>query len=82
MTLLTHAIDAGGCGAVQGVSALAAHTTAVLLAHGADPQLPDPDGQIPIDLARHYGHGHAQARAAFVPAHRDGLEKRGNEWLR
>jgi ankyrin repeat protein len=32
------------------------HTTAVLLALGADPQLPGPDGQTPMDLVIPYGH--------------------------
>ncbi|WP_328364840.1 ankyrin repeat domain-containing protein [Streptomyces sp. NBC_00445] len=56
MTLLTHAIDAEGDSALQSGSPLTVHTTAVLLAFGADPQLPDPDGQTPMDLAVHYGH--------------------------
>lgn len=56
MTLLTHAIDAEGDGALQSGSPLTVHTTAVLLAFGADPQLPGPDGQAPMDLAVHYGH--------------------------
>ncbi|MFE9813175.1 ankyrin repeat domain-containing protein [Streptomyces sp. NPDC005548] len=56
MTLLTHAIDAEGDGALQSRSPLTVHTTAVLLAFGADPKLPGPDGQTPMDLAVHYGH--------------------------
>lgn len=56
MTLLTHAIDVEGDGAVQSGGSLTVHTTAVLLAFGADPQLPGPDGQTPMDLAVHYGH--------------------------
>ncbi|MFI9605555.1 ankyrin repeat domain-containing protein [Streptomyces sp. NPDC052043] len=56
MTLLTHAIDAEGDGALQSGSPLTVHTTAVLLAFGADPELPGPDGQAPMDLAGHYGH--------------------------
>ncbi|MGH4035309.1 ankyrin repeat domain-containing protein [Actinomycetota bacterium Odt1-20B] len=59
MTLLTHAIDAEGDGALQSGNPLTVHTTAVLLAFGADPQLPDPDGQTPMDLALHYGHDQA-----------------------
>ncbi|MGW4789047.1 ankyrin repeat domain-containing protein [Streptomyces sp. NPDC004230] len=56
MTLLTHAIDMEGDGALQSGSPLTVHTTAVLLAFGADPQLPAPDGQTPMDLALHYCH--------------------------
>jgi ankyrin repeat protein len=56
MTLLMHAIDAEGDGALQGGGPLTVYTTAVLLAFGADPQLPGPDGQTPMDLAVHYGH--------------------------
>ncbi|WP_225080138.1 ankyrin repeat domain-containing protein [Streptomyces sp. CoT10] len=56
MTLLTHAIDAEGDGALQTGGPLTVHTTAVLLAFGADPQLPGPDGQAPMDLAVEYGH--------------------------
>ncbi|MFF7128080.1 ankyrin repeat domain-containing protein [Streptomyces sp. NPDC008240] len=56
MTLLTHAIDAEGDGALQSGRPLTVHTTAVLLAFGADPQLPGPDGQTPMDVAVHYGH--------------------------
>jgi ankyrin repeat protein len=56
MTLLTHAIDAEGDGALQSGCPLTVHTTAVLLAFGADPQLPGSDGRMPIDLAVHYGH--------------------------
>lgn len=32
------------------------HTTAVLLAFGADPELAYPDGHTPMDMADHYGH--------------------------
>ncbi|CAM3998239.1 ankyrin repeat domain-containing protein [Nocardiopsis gilva] len=38
MTLLTHAIDTEGDGAMQTREPLTVHTTAVLLAFGADPQ--------------------------------------------
>ncbi|MEV5643412.1 hypothetical protein AB0L67_25105 [Streptomyces flaveolus] len=37
-------------------------TTAVLLAFGADPQLPDPDGHMPMDLALQYDHDLAVKR--------------------
>ncbi|MFJ8364310.1 ankyrin repeat domain-containing protein [Streptomyces sp. NPDC093984] len=56
MTLLTHAIDVEGDGSPQSGQALTVHTTAVLLAFGADPQLADPDGRTPMDMANHYGH--------------------------
>jgi ankyrin repeat protein len=32
------------------------HTTAILLAFGADPELPDPDGRTPLGMAMSYGH--------------------------
>ncbi|MGC2997707.1 ankyrin repeat domain-containing protein [Streptomyces sp. G35A] len=56
MTLLTHAIDVEGDGSLQSGQPLTVHTTAVLLAFGADPQLADPDGHTPMDMAKHYGH--------------------------
>jgi len=56
LTLLTRAIDSEGDGALQSGSPLTVRTTAVLLAFGADPQLPGPDGETPMDLAVHYGH--------------------------
>ena len=56
MTLLTHAIDVEGDGSLQSGRPLAVHTTAVLLAFGADSELADPDGHTPMDVADHYGH--------------------------
>ncbi|MCX4963224.1 ankyrin repeat domain-containing protein [Streptomyces sp. NBC_00654] len=56
MTLLTHAIDAEGDGALQSAQPLSVHTTAVLLAFGADPELADPDGRTPLDMANYYAH--------------------------
>ncbi|MFI5675758.1 ankyrin repeat domain-containing protein [Streptomyces cellulosae] len=56
MSLLMHAIDAEGDGALQSGGPLTVRTTAVLLAFGADPQLPGPDGKTPLALAVHYGH--------------------------
>ncbi|MET9047042.1 MULTISPECIES: ankyrin repeat domain-containing protein [unclassified Streptomyces] len=56
MTLLTHAIDAEADGALQTGEPLTVHTTAVLLAFGADPELAGPDGDSPMDLATRYGH--------------------------
>jgi ankyrin repeat protein len=32
------------------------HTTAILLAFGADPQLADPDGRTPMHMAEQYDH--------------------------
>ncbi|MFI1206431.1 ankyrin repeat domain-containing protein [Streptomyces sp. NPDC020802] len=57
MTLLTHAIDAEGDGSLQSGEPLTIHLTAVLLAFGADPELADPDGRTPLDMAVQYGHG-------------------------
>jgi len=56
MTLLTHAIDAEGDGSLQSGRPLTVHTTAVLLAFGAGPELLDPGGHSPMDMAKHYGH--------------------------
>lgn len=56
MTLLTHAIDAEGDRSLQSGQPLTVHTTAVLLAFGADPELADPDGRTPMNMADHYGH--------------------------
>ncbi|MFD7756930.1 MULTISPECIES: ankyrin repeat domain-containing protein [unclassified Streptomyces] len=56
MTLLTHAIDAEGDGAQQQREPLTVHTTAVLLAYGADPKLADPQGNTPMSIAEEYGH--------------------------
>ncbi|MDG4857136.1 ankyrin repeat domain-containing protein [Streptomyces sp. T-3] len=56
VTLLTHAIDAEGDGSVQSGQPLTVHTTAALLAFGADPELSDPDGRTPLGMAHQYGH--------------------------
>ncbi|MGY3678121.1 ankyrin repeat protein [Streptomyces sp. TE33382] len=56
MTLLTHAIDTEGDGALQSGQPLTVHTTAVLLAFGADPELADPDGRTPLGIATYYAH--------------------------
>ncbi len=57
MTLLVHAIDVEADGAIQTGEPLDAACTAVLLAYGADPERPGPDGTIPRLFAFHYGHG-------------------------
>ncbi|MFC7217530.1 ankyrin repeat domain-containing protein [Streptomyces polyrhachis] len=56
MTLLTHAIDIEGDGAMQSGEPLTVHTTAVVLAFGADPELPDSNGRTPASVAEWYGH--------------------------
>ncbi|WP_250403625.1 ankyrin repeat domain-containing protein [Streptomyces cellostaticus] len=56
MTLPTQAIDAEGDCSMQSGQPLTVHTTDVLLAFGADPELADPDGRTPLDMADHYGH--------------------------
>ncbi|MGV9503848.1 ankyrin repeat domain-containing protein [Streptomyces sp. NPDC003642] len=55
-TLLTHAIDVEGDSTLQSGRALTVHTTAILLAFGADPQLADPDGHTPLRMAEQYDH--------------------------
>ncbi|WP_308071482.1 hypothetical protein [Streptomyces spinosus] len=72
MTLLTHAIDVEGDASLQSGQPLTVRTTAVLPAFGADPELADPPGPTPMDMAREYGHGlaitplqaHTSGRAA------------------
>ncbi|MEV4356026.1 ankyrin repeat domain-containing protein [Nonomuraea sp. NPDC051941] len=59
MTLLLHAIDVEADGAAQTGQSLDAACTAVLLAYGADPERPGPDGDVPQLFAFHYGHGPA-----------------------
>ncbi|MFB7452711.1 ankyrin repeat domain-containing protein [Streptomyces sp. NPDC056194] len=56
MTLLTHAIDTEGDSTLQSGRPLTVHTTAVLLAFGADPELADPDGRTPLGVAAYYAH--------------------------
>ncbi|WP_093912134.1 ankyrin repeat domain-containing protein [Streptomyces sp. cf386] len=56
VTLLTHAIDVEGDSSLQSGRPLTVHTTAVLLAFGADPELADPDGDTPMAMANRYGH--------------------------
>ncbi|MFD1149394.1 ankyrin repeat domain-containing protein [Saccharothrix hoggarensis] len=55
-TLLLHAIDVEADGANQTGEPLDAACTAVLLAYGADPELPGPRGHAPRQFAADYGH--------------------------
>lgn len=55
-TLLAHAIDSEGDGAAQSGEPLDGACTAVLLAYGADPELPCRDGTMPMTLAVRSGH--------------------------
>ena len=72
MTLLTHAIEVEGDGSLQSGQPLTVHTTAVLLAFGADPELADPDGRTPIDMANHYGHDLAMKLVLVCSTRREG----------
>lgn len=45
-----------GDGALQSGEPLTVHITAILLAFGAGPQLRDPGGSSPMDIAEHYDH--------------------------
>lgn len=65
MTLLTHAIDAEGDGALQTGGPLTVHTTAVLLAFGAAPELAAPGGRTPMEQASQYGHHTNTSTARF-----------------
>ncbi|THA81654.1 ankyrin repeat domain-containing protein [Streptomyces sp. A0592] len=60
MTLLTHAIDTEGDGALQSGGPLTVRTTAVLPAFGADPELVGPNRRTPMEQAGLYGHRLAQ----------------------
>ncbi|MDX2678474.1 ankyrin repeat domain-containing protein [Streptomyces sp. NY05-11A] len=55
-TLLTHAIDVEGDGHLQSNYPLNAAATAILLAYGADPELPAADGETPLQMAEYYHH--------------------------
>ncbi|MFJ3914106.1 ankyrin repeat domain-containing protein [Streptomyces vinaceus] len=55
LTLLFHAIDAEGDGALQSGEPLDSALTAILLAYGADPTA-TPDGETPRELAASYNH--------------------------
>lgn len=55
-TLLTHALDVEGDGVLQTGQRLTVHTTAILLAFGADPELRDPHGDSPLDVAEQHEH--------------------------
>ncbi|HLL67367.1 MAG TPA: ankyrin repeat domain-containing protein [Micromonosporaceae bacterium] len=56
MTLLHHAVDVEGDGALQSARQAHVDTTAFLLARGADPGAAMQAGETPLDLARQYGH--------------------------
>ncbi|WP_308409224.1 ankyrin repeat domain-containing protein [Streptomyces sp. BV129] len=56
LTLLTHAIDVEGDSTLQSGCPLAVHTTAILLAFAADPELAAPDGMTPMQMAEYYDH--------------------------
>ncbi len=59
MTLLAHAVDVESDGPLQQGTPMTVHLTELLLASGADPQLPGTDGQTPMNIALHYGHDKA-----------------------
>ncbi|MEF2529763.1 MULTISPECIES: ankyrin repeat domain-containing protein [Streptomyces] len=59
-TLLDHAVDLEGDGALQSGEPFNAAATAILLAYGADPGLASPAGGTPLETARKYGHTMAE----------------------
>ncbi|MFJ2240998.1 ankyrin repeat domain-containing protein [Streptomyces sp. NPDC087859] len=72
-TLLTHALDLEGDGHLQTGHPWNTAATAILLAYGADPQLPADDRETPLQVAEHYGHAMAQELLKrFIPP-REGL---------
>ncbi|MEU9827944.1 ankyrin repeat domain-containing protein [Micromonospora chersina] len=56
MTLLHHAVDVEGDGALQSGGPLHVDVTALLLARGANPHAVDREGRTPLDYARANGH--------------------------
>ncbi|WP_435589513.1 ankyrin repeat domain-containing protein [Micromonospora chalcea] len=56
MTLLHHAVDVEGDGALQSGRPLHVDVTALLLARVASPDAVDRDGRTPLDCARANGH--------------------------
>jgi ankyrin repeat protein len=59
-TPLTHAIEVEGDGHLQSGYRLNTAATAILLAYGADPRLPGPDGSTPLQVAHSYNHEPAE----------------------
>lgn len=59
-TLLTHALDLEIDGHAQTGHPWNTAATAILLAYGADPELPADDGETPMELAERFGHVMAQ----------------------
>ncbi|MFF7605120.1 HDIG domain-containing metalloprotein [Streptomyces parvulus] len=58
-TPLTHAVETEGDSALQSGDPLTVATTAVLLAYGAAPDLPDATGETPLQVAQRYDHAPA-----------------------
>jgi putative nucleotidyltransferase with HDIG domain len=72
-TPLTHAIDTEGDSALQSGDPLTVATTAVLLAYGADPELPDATGETPLQVAERYNHAPAiRLLRRHLPGNRSG----------
>ncbi|MFI2645777.1 ankyrin repeat domain-containing protein [Streptomyces sp. NPDC018610] len=59
-TLLTQAVDVAGDSHWQTGYPLNATAAAILLAYGANPELPTADGETPLRMARYYEHEPAQ----------------------
>ncbi|MFI8802760.1 ankyrin repeat domain-containing protein [Micromonospora chalcea] len=73
LTLLHHAVDVEGDGALQSGGPLHVDVTAFLLARGANPDAVDRDGRTPLDYARANGHWLAvELLAAWSRAGRPG----------
>ncbi|MEW1698251.1 ankyrin repeat domain-containing protein [Streptomyces sp. NPDC091278] len=83
MTLLTRALDTEGDVALQSGRPLSVHATAVLLAFGADPELADPDGRTPVDVATFYDHGFAvKLLRTHITNRAGGSRRRSGRWWR
>ncbi|RDD85522.1 HDIG domain-containing metalloprotein [Streptomyces parvulus] len=72
-TPLTHAVETEGDSALQSGDPLTVATTAVLLAYGADPDLPDATGETPLQVAERYNHAPAiRLLRRYLPGDRSG----------
>ncbi|MGW7674630.1 HD domain-containing protein [Streptomyces sp. NPDC054775] len=75
-TPLTWAVETEGDAALQSRTPLTVATTAVLLAYGADPALPDATGETPLQVAERYDHDLA---VRLLRRHLSGIRAQGSQ---